>query len=285
MFKIRVLIQIGAIYFLLFILISLWYLSKLETNETTSQSKHRLAVIVPYRNRSSELEVFLPHMNSFLKLQSIDHIFMIINQVDKHRFNRAALINIGFIESQSFVDYIVMHDIDLLPLNYQELRYEYPDKGPVHLASPKYHPLYHYSTYVGGILMITCKDFERVNGMSPLYWGWGREDDNFYVRMKLAGMKIYRPSNLSTNATNTFRHIHDKSVHKRDYAKYGKQKEEGRKIYPEMGFNTTKYILINKNTKKTNEGIEYNMLDVKIECNYNLTPWCDHSTNESVRYL
>ncbi|CAF1099793.1 unnamed protein product [Rotaria sordida] len=279
MFKIRVLIRLCIIYFFLFFLISLWYLSKLETNETKSRLIHRLAVIVPYRNRSNELEIFLPHMNSFLNSQSVDHIFMIVNQVDKHRFNRAALINIGFIESRTFVDYIVMHDIDLLPLNHKGLPYIYPKYGPIHLASPEYHPIYHYPSYVGGILIITCKDFERVNGMSPLYWGWGREDDNFYVRIKRTGMKIYRPSNLSTNNTNTFQHIHDNSMHKRDYAKYGKQKEEGRKIYPELGFNTTKYEIINKEMKKTNQGIEYIMLDVKIECDYNLTSWCDHPTN------
>jgi len=279
MFKTRRIIQIIIIYFLLFFLITFWYLSTLESNEIKSQSIHRLAVIVPYRNRSNELEVFLPHMNSFLNFQSIEHIFIIVNQIDTHRFNRAALINIGFIESRLIVDYIVMHDIDLLPLNYRELSYRYPENGPIHLASPEYHPIYHYSTYVGGILMISCKDFERVNGMSPLYWGWGREDDNFYARMKLAGMKIARPSNLSTNYTNTFRHIHDKSVHKRDYAKYGKQKDEGRKIYPQMGFNTTKYKIINKELKKTHEGIKYIMLDVKIYCDYNLTSWCDHPTN------
>jgi xylosylprotein 4-beta-galactosyltransferase len=280
MFKIRLLIRFIVIYVFFFFLVSFWYASKLEPNEIKSELTHRLAVIVPYRDRSNELELFLPHMNLFLNSQSIDHVFIIVNQIDTHRFNRAALINIGFIESQSIVDYIVMHDIDLLPLNHRELSYKYPENGPVHLASPKYHPIYHYPTYVGGILMITCKDFERVNGMSSLYWGWGREDDNFYVRMKTAGMRIYRPNNLSTNYTNTFEHIHDKTVHKRDYANYGKQKEEGRKINPEMGFNTTKYAIINNEKKKTKEGIEYIMLDVKIECDYNLTSWCDHPTND-----
>ena len=279
MFKIRRIIQIIFIYFLLFFLITLWYLSKLDTNEFESPLKHRLAVIVPYRNRSSELELFLPHMNSFLNAQSIEHLFLIVHQIDQHRFNRAALINIGFIESRSITDYIVMHDIDLLPLNFEEISYRYPENGPVHLASPEYHPIYHYSTYVGGILMISSKDFERVNGMSPLYWGWGREDDNFYVRMKLAGMTIERPRNLSTNFTNTFRHVHDRGVHKRDYAKYGNQQEEGRKLFPDMGFNTTKYRIIEKEMKRTNEGIEYVMLDVEIDCDYDLTSWCDHPTN------
>ncbi|CAF1366789.1 unnamed protein product [Rotaria magnacalcarata] len=278
MFKTRLLIRIFIIYFILFFLISVWYLSKLERNERATPLNHRLAVIVPYRNRSNELELFLSHMNSFLNTQSVDHIFMIVNQVDKHRFNRAALINIGFIESKSLVDYIVMHDIDLLPLNH-ELTYKYPQYGPIHLASPEYHPIYHYLSYVGGILIIKSEDFERINGMSPLYWGWGREDDNFYVRMKRVGMNIYRPHNLSTNNTNTFQHIHDQRIHKRDYAKYGKQKEEGRKIYPELGFNTTKYEIINKAIRKTNQGIEYIMLDIKIECDYNLTDWCDHPIN------
>ena len=138
----------------------------------------------------------------------------------------------------------------LLPLNVKQLSYKYPENGPIHLASPKYHPIYHYPTYVGGILIITCKDFERINGMSPLYWGWGREDDNFYIRMKLAKMRIYRPNNLLTNYTNTFRHIHDNNMHRRDYAKYGNQINEGREINPHLGFNTTKYQLIQKKIKK-----------------------------------
>lgn len=279
MFKLRRTLRFLLAYSFLFFLFIFWYLSQLESNESRSSSsspQHRLAVIVPYRNRSSELQLFLSHMHSFLINQSIEHVFFIVHQTDQHRFNRAALINIGFLESRALVDYLVMHDIDLLPLNVEQMSYRYPENGPVHLASPEYHPIYHYSTYVGGILMISSMDFERVNGMSPLYWGWGREDDNFYVRMKLAGMIIDRPKNLSTNSSNTFRHIHQQDVHQRDYAKYGRQKEEGRKIYPAMGFNTTNYKIIVKDIRKSNEGVEYVMLDVNIFCDYDLTPWCDH---------
>lgn len=278
MFKIRRTFRFLLCYSFLFFLVIFWYLSQLETNESPLISQHRLAVIVPYRNRSSELEIFLPHMHWFLTRQSIEHVFFIIHQVDNHRFNRAALINIGFIESRSLVDYIVMHDIDLLPLNVAEFSYRYPENGPVHLASPEYHPIYHYPTYVGGILMISSKDFERVNGMCPLYWGWGREDDNFYVRMKIAEMNLTRPMNLSTNSSNTFRHIHDRGVHKRDAIRYGRQQEEGRKIRPETGFNTTKYQIIRKEIRKSNENIEYFLFDVNIHCDFDETPWCDHPT-------
>ena len=47
-----------------------------------------------------------------------------------------------------------MHDVDLIPTTHQ-IKYSYPENGPVHLASPDLHPLYHYENYVGGILLLT----------------------------------------------------------------------------------------------------------------------------------
>jgi hypothetical protein len=32
----------------------------------------------------------------------------------------------------------------------------------------------------------------QVNGMTNIFWGWGREDDEFYVRMKKAGLVVSR---------------------------------------------------------------------------------------------
>ena len=43
-----------------------------------------------------------------------------------------------------------------------------------------------------------------MNGMSNQYWGWGREDDEFYRRIKAAGLGIERPTGLSTNPTGPF---------------------------------------------------------------------------------
>ena len=77
------------------------------------------------------------------------------------RFNRAALLNIGFLLSRNECDYMVMHDIDLLPLN-DHILYTYPADGPFHISSPELHPLYHYKTFVGGILMMSREQFEKV---------------------------------------------------------------------------------------------------------------------------
>lgn len=47
--------------------------------------------------------------------------------------------------------------------------------------------------------------FIQVNGMSNKYWGWGLEDDEFYVRLKEAGLTVIRPQNISTGTHNTFK--------------------------------------------------------------------------------
>lgn len=87
-----------------------------------------------------------------------------------HRFNRAALINVGFLESSNSTDYIAMHDVDLLPLN-EELDYGFPEAGPFHVASPELHPLYHYKTYVGGILLLSKQHYQlvRPGGRRPAW--------------------------------------------------------------------------------------------------------------------
>ncbi len=77
------------------------------------------------------------------------------------RFNRASLLNVGYILSENECDFLVMHDIDLLPLN-DHLIYEYPSKGPFHVSSPKLHPLYHYKTFIGGILIMSHEQFKKV---------------------------------------------------------------------------------------------------------------------------
>lgn len=77
------------------------------------------------------------------------------------RFNRAALINVGFLESGKDCDYIAMHDVDLVPVN-PAIAYPYPRTGVYHVASPDLHPLYHYKKFVGGILLLTRDAFTSV---------------------------------------------------------------------------------------------------------------------------
>jgi xylosylprotein 4-beta-galactosyltransferase len=78
------------------------------------------------------------------------------------RFNRAALLNAGFLTaSKEGCDYIAMHDVDLLPLN-NNLNYGYPTDGPFHVSAPFLHPKYHYPKFIGGIMLMTNEQFQMV---------------------------------------------------------------------------------------------------------------------------
>lgn len=234
---------------------------------------HRLAVVVPLRGRWEELIQFVPHIHQFLNRQKVSHEIWVIIQIDKHRFNRAMLLNIGFARSRTTCDYMVMHDVDLLPLN-NDLKYSYPHDGPVHISSPQLHPLYHYEKFVGGILMINNKHFEELNGLSNIFWGWGREDDEFYLRMKEAGLKIHRPQGIKTGY-NTFLHIHDKKERPRDMKSYGNQYKMSRKRDKDTGLNTIQYQLVNIVNMTINDA-PVKLVNIKLHCDYEKTPFCDH---------
>ncbi|KAG6455748.1 hypothetical protein O3G_MSEX009382 [Manduca sexta] len=176
----------------------------IENAISNESNKKRMAILVPFRDRFEELLEFVPHMFAFLSKQDIPFHIFIVQQKDSNRFNRASLINVGFLHTRNDYDYIAMHDVDLLPLN-DDLKYEYPESGPLHISSPDTHPRYYYKTFIGGILLIKREHFELVKGMSNNYWGWGLEDDEFYVRLRDVGLKVTRPSNITTGRDKTFR--------------------------------------------------------------------------------
>lgn len=95
-------------------------------------ARKKLAVIVPYRDRFEELLLFVPHLKKFLVAKKIPHHIFAINQVDQFRFNRGALINVGFQYQRGKFDYIAIHDIDALPLS-KQLPYDCPKHGVTHL--------------------------------------------------------------------------------------------------------------------------------------------------------
>lgn len=82
------------------------------------------------------------------------------------RFNRASLLNIGFLMAEKdSCDYIAMHDVDLLPLN-KDLNYGYPEEGPFHVSAPFLHPRYHYPKFIGGIMLMSNEQFKKVSDIS-----------------------------------------------------------------------------------------------------------------------
>ncbi|CAL4080865.1 unnamed protein product [Meganyctiphanes norvegica] len=241
------------------------------------EDPHKMAILIPFRDRFEELLEFAPYINSFLNKQKRNHHIFVINQIDNLRFNRASLLNIGYLESASASDYIAMHDVDLLPMN-TELPYQFPETGPYHVAAPHLHPRYHYPTFIGGILLISRKDFANVDGLSNKYWGWGLEDDELYARLTEAQLTISRPGNLTTGTKDTFKHIHDRRIRKRDMIKCYNQQEVTRKRDRETGLSTLRYHVQNRK-EMTIQGAPVSIINVILECNKAITPWCDCTEN------
>ena len=53
--------------------------------DTLDWERHRLAIIVPFRDRFDELLEFVPHMYAYLNAQKIRHKFYVVNQIDNFR--------------------------------------------------------------------------------------------------------------------------------------------------------------------------------------------------------
>jgi len=145
--------------------------------------KVRLGVVVPYRRRPHHLEPFLDRTKRFLDRTGIDYKIIIISQDDAKAFNRGILCNIGYKEAKKYrCDYVAFHDVDTIPL---DVDYSYPDK-PIHLASDDLP----FESYFGGITLFNNNDFEKINGFSNEYWGWGYEDDDLLYRCIRHGIPL-----------------------------------------------------------------------------------------------
>jgi len=52
--------------------------------------------------------------------------------------------------------------------------------------------------WAGGVTAFTRDQFEKVNGYSNRFWGWGGEDDEMFLRVRAKGMNIVRyPAEIS----------------------------------------------------------------------------------------
>nr|AAW24494.1 SJCHGC09338 protein [Schistosoma japonicum] len=251
---------------------------------------NRMAVLVPFRDRFTELQEFIPHLESFLNNQNVRHTFFIINQVDSLRFNRGALLNVGAIESLEaevngivvenifeqhklssqwlklpFTNYLALHDVDLLPVD-PAFKISHPTRIGTNssysiFSSPRYH---FFKKYAGGVLIIRRTHSSLVGGMSNSFWGWGREDDEFQIRLKLKGFQILTPTNV-TMGLKAFRHIHQEDQHKRDDKTYYNPDVIKLIRIPIGGLTSLNYTVVNRRLI-TISRIPVVVINVKLYC-------------------
>jgi glycosyltransferase involved in cell wall biosynthesis len=166
----------------------------------------KYSIIIPYRNREEHLEVLLPRLQE--KFADKDYEIIISEQGNEDNFQIAAVNNIGFIESTG--DVIILHQVDYYPaddLDYTftgtvtlmgakaffldkdnaSLRPEHDIPGGYRSFSQAIDP-----NFYGGVVMMSREQFEVINGLNPLYKGWGNEDEDLRERLKWAGIPVVR---------------------------------------------------------------------------------------------
>ncbi|ESO10994.1 hypothetical protein HELRODRAFT_71994, partial [Helobdella robusta] len=171
-------------------------------------SRHKLAIIIPFRDRENHLNVLLSLLHNMLPRQLLDYRIYVVEQIGNDTFNKAQLMNAGFLEASKQNDFhcYIFHDVDLLPKDDRNLYTcsNQPKHLSVAIDEMKYKLNYLY--LVGGVLNIRKEHFLALNGYSNLYWGWGAEDDDMACRMFFSGLRITRPP-ITIARYKTIKHI------------------------------------------------------------------------------
>ena len=95
------------------------------------------------------------------------------------------------------------------------------------------------------------------------------------MRLRQATLQVERPKGIRTGRKGTFKHIHSRKVGaKRDYTKCYNQKNLTRRRDRDTGVNNVQYAVATK-YKMEIKSTKINFLDVNLECNTALTPWCN----------
>ncbi len=121
----------------------------------TCSARHKVAIIVPYRDRWDILKHFLFHTHQVLQRQQIDYRIYVCEQAWNKTFNKGVVMNGCFKEIlrlQPDTQCFIMHDVDLLIIDDRNM-YTCPTL-PRHLsvAIDKFHFYLPYKELVGGVL-------------------------------------------------------------------------------------------------------------------------------------
>jgi hypothetical protein len=152
----------------------------------------KLGVIVPYRNRYEQLQIFKARISEYLEKKGIPFELIVVEQDDAKLFNRGMLLNIGFKYAKKMgCRYVVFHDVDLIPYDVDYSHSEYP----IHLAKNVFESetgkkKESFDQYFGGVTIFPEREFRRINGYSNKYWGWGFEDDDLFLRCEINGCEL-----------------------------------------------------------------------------------------------
>ncbi|NXD07165.1 B4GT4 galactosyltransferase, partial [Nothocercus nigrocapillus] len=218
----------------------------------------RVAILIPHRNRERHLLYLLEHLHPFLQRQQLDYGIYVIHQAGSTKFNRAKLLNVGYLEAlkEENWDCFIFHDVDLVPEN--DFNIYMCDRQPKHLVVGRNNTGYRlrYQGYFGGVTALTREQFSKVNGFSNNYWGWGGEDDDLRIRVEMQKMRVMRPSPDVARYTMIF---HTRDQGNEENGERMKLLRQVSKMWKTDGLNSCSYKLLS---------VEHNLLYINITVDF-----------------
>uniref|UniRef100_A0A665UKS3 Beta-1,4-galactosyltransferase n=1 Tax=Echeneis naucrates TaxID=173247 RepID=A0A665UKS3_ECHNA len=175
------------------------------------EALQKVAVIIPFRKREEHLKYWLFYLHPILQRQQLDYGVYVINQDGDEIFNRAKLLNVGYVEALKEYDYdcFVFSDVDLIPMDDRNTYRCFSQPRHLSVAMDKFGFRLPYNQYFGGVSSMSKEQYLKINGFPNNYWGWGGEDDDIYNRLTTKGMSISRPSG-EVGKCRMIRHQRDK---------------------------------------------------------------------------
>ena len=160
---------------------------KYKPTTCSASPKSKVAIIIPHRHREYHLKQLLSVLHPTLQRQKIEYTTFVIHQTGEGVFNKARLLNAGVREAlrhDPTLQCFIMHDVDLVMEDEQNLYYCNPNLAR-HISAgiDKYNYELPYDGLFGGVVALTKDQFQKINGYSNEYWGWGCEDDDMFIRV------------------------------------------------------------------------------------------------------
>jgi hypothetical protein len=163
-----------------------WLLKQRVAQPLTFAPDRRLTIVIPFRDRDEHLRQLMPVLTAMLNEQRIRHRVLIVEQEPGDLFNRGRLINVGIHHAADASDYYCLHDVDAVPV---VANYQCPSQ-PLRLVNTirgAGGETRRTDYYFSGAVSVRKEQVFAANGYSNEYRGWGKEDDDFFFRLLLAG--------------------------------------------------------------------------------------------------
>lgn len=174
----------------------------------------KYSFVICYRDRLENLKILVQNLVENIK--NIDYEIIVSEQGDTEIFRRGNLRNEGARAASG--DVLIFHDVDYVPADAsiyfgQSTDVWLPVFAVDFLAkdmaarsiddTPIGYRHFHTAVddnFFGGVICIKKESFEKMNGWSTLYRGWGCEDADFGERCKYNGLSIARSTQGRFNA-------------------------------------------------------------------------------------